>query len=319
MEQKYKEYLNYNFANNEEYRRYIDAIEPPPPYSKIEYYKKKFYRLKVDKEFDIDYNPDVKETSPPPQQSAPTEATDAKESKTEDEKSSSSEAPKPIPLTTKIQLMLHIVFLLSFGFGYIIRSYYHPIPLCLAFLIGAFKKHGRPKFEGWYWRGLIADWNFHDLVTTIFCGISHSNTIAIWVPILIRSFIFIADFINLASRKGSGLAQSINKFTHSASEKREDFLTLKADLEVYIGFYVILALAMYWVTLMLPLFYWQLMQVKYLINPYTSIAFNKLAYQMDYIVAQPNCPFFIKWPLKGLRKLGSFLTNMMRAQPQAQS
>eukprot|EP00826_Nyctotherus_ovalis_P062192 TRINITY_DN8956_c0_g2_i14.p1 TRINITY_DN8956_c0_g2~~TRINITY_DN8956_c0_g2_i14.p1 ORF type:complete len:312 (-),score=73.76 TRINITY_DN8956_c0_g2_i14:26-961(-) len=306
MEEKHKEYLNYNFSDNEEFRRYIDGIEPPPPLSKIERYKKKFYRLKVDKDFDVDYEP---QSVPQPQQAPRAEQGSA----TEQPRKAASQS---IPFTTKLQLVLFLAFLLAFPFGYINRTFYHIIPIALAFIVGLLKKYGRPRFASWYWRGVFMDDHFNNLVGTVVCGISMSSTISIWIPLFLRAIIFIVEFISLAARKGSKLAQSIDGSTKAIARNKENLLTFKADLEVYIGFYLLLALIMRWVSIMLPLFYWQVMQIRYMVSPYSQIALNKLADQMDSIIAHPNCPFLAKWPLKGLRKLGSFMVKMSQPQPQ---
>jgi len=303
MEEKYKEFLKYDFGANEEFRRYLDAIEPPPPLSKIELYKKKFYRLKVDKEFDIKYEPDAQSSPPPQEQGTATEET----------KDSSSKA---ISLITKLQLVLFIAFFLAFPIGYVMRTYYHVIILALAFVVGLLKKYGRPRLESLYWREVFMDDHFNNLVGTVVCGISMSNTISIWLPLLLRSITFVVEFISLAARKGSKLAQTLNKSTSSIARNKENLLTFKADLEIYIGFYLFIALIMRWVSLLLPLFYWQIMQIRYMVSPYTQIALNKLADQMDFIIAHPKCPFFVKWPLKGLRKLGAFMVKMSQPQPQ---
>ena len=116
------------------------------------------------------------------------------------------------------------------------------------------------------------DDSVHNLIAAVVCIMSFSSTVAVWFPLILRAVIFIAECINLLARGGNKLAQIGNKLTVGIVNKKENLLTLKADLEVYIGFYLILALVMGWVSLMLPLFYWQIMQVKYMINGYSRIA-----------------------------------------------
>ena len=58
MEKKYQEFLKYDWKNSEEYKNYINQkvyISPPITGDKILKAKKKFYKLKVDPEFDINY------------------------------------------------------------------------------------------------------------------------------------------------------------------------------------------------------------------------------------------------------------------------
>ena len=59
MEEKYRQYLQYDWNNSEEWKLYFNNIFPVPPSSRVDYYKKKFYKLKVDPDFDINYSPNV--------------------------------------------------------------------------------------------------------------------------------------------------------------------------------------------------------------------------------------------------------------------
>ena len=331
MEAKYKEFLAYNFGENEQFRRYIDAIEPPAPLAKIPFYKKKFYKLRVDPEFDINYNP---ENPQPEEKKAESEESKAKpasddlpsgepQSRPQEEQKTASQPQmmqKSLPWATKLQMMLFFVFLCTFPLGFIARSYYQGIPLILGFIVALVKKYGMPKFNRHYWQGLFMDDHFHNMVSVIVCIISASSTIIIWFPIILRVVIFLAECVSLMAKYGSKLAQITNKVTGKVAEQRDRLLTFKADLEIYAGFYLVLALLMGWVSLILPLFYWQIMQVKYMLNGYSRIALDKLASQMDGISSHPSCPFPLRWLLQGLRKLGAYMVKMTQPeapQPQA--
>lgn len=293
MEQKYRDFLSYDFDGDEQFRRYLDAIEPPPPLNMLGRYKKKFYRLKVDREFDVEYEP---ATAKPCSEQKPN--------------AKGASVSKYIPWTTKLQMILFTVYFMTFCIGYLLRSYYHMVPLGLAFAIGVLKKHGRPKLSSEYWQGVVLDDHLHNLANAVVCTLSFSSTVALSIPLFLRALIFIADFISLAAKKKNKLAILTNNFTGSIAAKRESLLTFKADFEIYIGFYLFITLIMRWTSLYLVYFYWQLMQIKYSVSVYTNIAFTKLAAQMDAITSHSSCPFFVKWPLKALRKLGTLLVGM---------
>ena len=58
MEEKYKKFLNFDWKNSEEYKEYFSKnvyISPPITGDKILKARKKFYKLKVDPDFDINY------------------------------------------------------------------------------------------------------------------------------------------------------------------------------------------------------------------------------------------------------------------------
>ena len=63
MEEKYKKFKEYDWVTSEEWQAYYRNIYPTPPPSKILRYKKKFYRNKIDSDFDIDYKPPEEEQS----------------------------------------------------------------------------------------------------------------------------------------------------------------------------------------------------------------------------------------------------------------
>ena len=54
MEEKYKKFKDYNWDNSKEWNSYFTNIFPTPTQNKALRYKKKFYRNKIDPDFDID-------------------------------------------------------------------------------------------------------------------------------------------------------------------------------------------------------------------------------------------------------------------------
>jgi hypothetical protein len=58
MEDKYKRYTEYSWKDNEKWINYFNSLYPVPPLKLVEKRKKKFYRDNIDKDFDIDYNPE---------------------------------------------------------------------------------------------------------------------------------------------------------------------------------------------------------------------------------------------------------------------
>ena len=53
---KYQNFLNYNWNESAEWKHYFNNLFPVPDNSRIEYYKRKFYKLKIDPDFDTHYN-----------------------------------------------------------------------------------------------------------------------------------------------------------------------------------------------------------------------------------------------------------------------
>ncbi len=325
MEQKYKDFLNYDFTANEQYRPYMDSLYPPPPLTKIPHYKKKFYKQYVDHDFDVNYDPEKREEKPSTAGPAPSEEQkekpaeeNAKKSEEEEKKTDSPQAHrKALPWITKLQMMLFTVFLFTFPVGLVARSFYHGIPLALAYVIALLKKYGMPKFQKIYWQSLLMDEHTHNLIGAVVCIMSFSSTVIVWFPQILRAVLFLAESLHFMANNGNKMAKLVDGISGKVSGQKESLLSFKADLEVYTGFYLIVALLTGWVSLVLPLFYWQVMQIRYLMSGYSRQALDKLAYQMDWLISHPSCPLPFKWILKGLRTAGSYMAKMGQPQPEA--
>ena len=63
MDEKYKQFKEYNWVESKEWQLYYSNLFPTPPPSKILRYKKKFYKNKIDPNFDIDYEPPQEENN----------------------------------------------------------------------------------------------------------------------------------------------------------------------------------------------------------------------------------------------------------------
>lgn len=57
MEQKFKEYRKYDWTLSATWQTYLDNIFPTPTRDRLEKIRRKWYRDKVDKEFDVNYEP----------------------------------------------------------------------------------------------------------------------------------------------------------------------------------------------------------------------------------------------------------------------
>lgn len=58
MEDKFKKYKEYKFKDDEKWQLYLNNLYPMPPLKVFEKRRRKWYRDNVDKDFDINYDPD---------------------------------------------------------------------------------------------------------------------------------------------------------------------------------------------------------------------------------------------------------------------
>lgn len=58
MEEKFKKYKEYDYKGNQKWQLYLNGLYPMPPLKALEKRKRKWYRDNIDKDFDINYEPD---------------------------------------------------------------------------------------------------------------------------------------------------------------------------------------------------------------------------------------------------------------------
>ncbi len=61
MEQKFKQYRSYDWTLSDKWQNYLSNIFPVPPRDRLEKIRRKWYKENVDKEFDVNYNPEANE------------------------------------------------------------------------------------------------------------------------------------------------------------------------------------------------------------------------------------------------------------------
>jgi len=234
MEWKYRYFLNYDFEGDEKYHQYINSIEPPASPDKIDFYKRKYYKLHIDPDFDIHY------------------------------------APKPnsqiLRSSTAIQLVFFILFLISFYYSYPKNQIYYAIPLSIASIIGLVKKYGYSKLITSYWNRIIVDDNFHNLLWTLIFIITYRSFFLIWLPLIIRSTIFITECFNIMSRKGNSLAQLIDYIGVYIVTYKEYLILFKNIIEIALCLILPYLMFKRGTGYIIPLFYWQIFLIKYLLN-----------------------------------------------------
>lgn len=69
---------------------------------------------------------------------------------------------------------------------------------------------------------------------------------------------------------------------------------MKSDMEVYIGFYLLVVWFFGWSHLLSILIYWQLLRIKYMINYNTQASFRRIDLKVGGFVNRPQCPGLIK-------------------------
>ena len=322
MEEKYKKFKEYDWVRSQEWQIYYDNIYPTPPPNKLLRCKKRFYRNKIDPDFDIDYVPPEGESTstsssshratPPPQQNTsykPQEQPQTVEQAFETYRAAQSMAnPINSSLLMNLETILLVGFIVSLPFKY--RTSLFAI---LAFLVRSIRLAGIPKFEMVYVQIFIMNDAAHSLLFTMQSLSDRLNYYMIF-PIVISAVVALCENLH---RAGATIGK---KYIDLVVSKREEIIQSKSHVEIAIGFITIAGIFLKINSILTPIIYWQLMRVRYTINPYTRQSFKEINNIATKFKDSQSCPGIVKTIIEKVQSIIGYMGNMTAPQSgQAQN
>ena len=320
MEEKYKKFKEYNWTESAEWKSYYTNIFPTPPPSKLLRYKKKFYRNKIDPDFDIDYKPlNEEENSYSSTNSSSTSYNQkgntntnsynntfqdmfSKEQTFEAYKAAQSLAnPINSNLLIGIETFLLFAFIISLPF-----SHKTSLLALLGFLVRTVRCVGIPRFDMLYFRALIMNDSCHTLLYTLQTLLDKFNYYII-IPILISTIIALSD-------NGRNIVL-VKKYTNLLNNKREELMEVRSNIEVAIGFVSIFGVFLKINSILTPIVYWQAMKFRYTLNPYIKKSFSQLNYSSNQFKNSENCPKLLSLIIDKIQMSISYLAKLGNPQP----
>lgn len=284
MKAKYRNFVCQKLESHEAYSGFIDGLYPAPTRRTIKTYRKKFYKKYYDPDFDPTF---------------------------EDE-----DFPFPegeVTWCNKLEMFLYAAFLCLLPVGVLMKSYYHLIAISAALIFGLLGRHGMPSLSKEYGKLIISDNNLSDLATVVMSLMCSNNTVILMVPLIFVAIVYISNSLDIMAKKGNFIAKLFNFCFLKFADSDMAILQFKCDLEIFTALYVAALIPFRWVSFIYPLFYVQMMVVRYMINKKSQASFDKLAEQMDTIIAHPYCLFPLRWILLGLRKAGAFIVSSVQS------
>ncbi|MFM7853428.1 MAG: hypothetical protein ACKO96_16290, partial [Flammeovirgaceae bacterium] len=208
--------------------------------------KKKFYKLKVDSEFDINWEP-ANTTS----QTGSNQATNTSYQQNFQYPS----ANPPFITGSKmdigiagIECGIWLYFFLA-----IFAARHHLLKvLCVGLIIRVFRRIGFPKLKMEFAQNLFLDEHFQLFLYTCLFFIDRLNLFVL-VPLQITAVLNIADFFKTYMK--------IKAFDY-IFRKRVELAAIRANSEVAVGFFLIIGVFFGLNSFVLPLFFWQYMRFK---------------------------------------------------------
>ena len=318
MEEKYKQFKEYDWVESKEWQSYYTNIYPTPPPQKILRYKKKFYRNKIDPDFDIDYKPPNEEESntyssssysPNTNSNTNTNANQSNQEYTTEQAFETYKAAQTLanPIQSFPLQLIETFFLLLFLFSLPLR-YKSVLIGFIAFLIRTIRLIGIPKFSINYLQAFIMNDSCHILLYTIQTVTDRINYYML-LPVTVSVIIALCENIKSMNLPVGGII----KYVDLINNKKEEIIQSRSHIELAIGFISIVGIFLKINTILTPIIYWQLIRVRYTLNPYVRKSFSDFNKLADQIKNSNKCP----GPLKFVIDKGQWAFSLMgKLSPQ---
>jgi len=322
MEEKYKKFKEYDWVESKEWQSYYTNIFPTPPPSKILRYKKKFYRNKIDPDFDIDYKPPNEEeqnsyssanTSSSYYNANANNNTNASQDNFSTEQTfetyrAAQTLANPIdsPPLKLLENILLLLFLFSLPF-----RYKTVLLALLAFLVRTIRIVGIPKFDLTYLQAFIMNDSCHTLLFAL-QSLSDRLNYYMMLPVVVSTIIALCDNIRYMDIGG------VKQYIDLVNNKREELIQSKSHIEVAIGFVSIAGIFLKINSILTPIIYWQLMRVRYTLNPYIKKSFTDLNNLANQIKLNEKTPGAIKFIIDKVQLAFSYMGKINNPQPGQQ-
>lgn len=319
MEEKYKKFREFNWKENKDWQKFYSDLYPKPPQSKILKYKKIFYRKNIDPDFDIDYNPknnginafshsckenkeDMDNDTKKEQESNQTLKKNFTIEQTFENYRIAQTLTRPIysPLWRNIESFLMFFFVLTLPFRF--KTIHISL---IAFLIRCIRLTGIPRFEKSYYQALVMNDSFHNFVTCLLALTDRFNYY-MTVPITLSVVIAVCDNF----RNSNISINSIRNFVSTINKNKDDLLKDRSHIEVAIGFITIFGAIIRINSLITPVIYWQLMRVRYMINPYDKQSFILLNSLTNEFKDSPKRSSFLKFAIEIIQAIFRYMGKM---------
>lgn len=297
MEEKYKKFLEYNWENSDEWHSYYINLFPTPPENKIIRYKKKFYRNKIDPDFDIDYKPAFSKEEE--QEQKKSQSTNNNTNKTSSSNSSQKNDYSKTPL-----LNIETILMLLFPFSLPLK-YNSKIISIIIFLIRSIRLVGIPKFEMAYLHQLLKNESFQVFIYSIEILIEKFNFF-LMVPIIISMTIAFCENIK---KYNLNLGTKINQIIDWMNNKKEDILQDKSDIELGMVIFLIVGFMLKINSLIIFIIHIQVLYIKYNFDFRLKRSLNKLNSYVNLFKNSNNCPVICKNIIEKIQNMFEYLGN----------
>jgi hypothetical protein len=300
MEEKIKKFLEFNWRDSAEWQSYFSNIFPTPPGNKVEHYKKKFYKLKIDPDFEISW--DVSQNG----QSGTTNTTNTNTTSTnQNSRASFPNTFYASPVNTQTSILLsYVEASLWVGFMISIVPQYHTLKFAaLALLIRVYRRVGFPRLSMEFAQQLFLDEHFQLLLYALLFLIDRFNLFVL-VPLCMTALLNLSEIMKAASNP---IFRFLTPYCDKLLNKRVEFALMRSNVEIAIGFLLFVGIFLGLNSFLTPLFYWQYLRFKYIINNDTKTSFGNVNGYINAIKTNANVPGGLKFVLEKIQQFGEYM------------
>lgn len=152
-------------------------------------------------------------------------------------------------------MIVWVLFFLSLP----LRLYTNWLAL-VALLIAIVKRYGIPKFSKDFLQRIMFDDNLQMLPYLAVVAVAAGGNLILYMPLVLHGFLEVAPLFKDLLRTKPNLPIVSSPFIRNYIDKgvahRTEFANMKADMEVYIGIYLIVVWFLGWSSLLTIMMYW---------------------------------------------------------------
>jgi len=320
MDEKYKQFQEYNWIESKEWQLYYSNLFPTPPPSKILRYKKKFYHNKIDPNFDIDYEPPKEEEKTSTNNTQYSNENQNYSNQTNQESFSNEQTFETYkaaqtlarPINSKNLFLIETISLVIFLFSLPIR-YKTNLLSIIAFLIRSIRLVGIPEFNMTYLQAALMNDACHTLLFAVQIILDRLNYYMLF-PVIISAILALCENIKVLKIK-MPLGQ---EYIDYVTIKKEEIIQSRANVEVAIGFVSIIGIFLKLNSILTPVIYWQMIRVRYTLNPYIKQSFKEINEFANSIKKSEKCPGIVKTIIDKVQWAVDYLGKMNNPQQNSQ-
>ena len=179
----------------------------------------------------------------------------------------------------------------------------------MAFLVRTIRIVGIPRFEMTYLQAFILNDACHTLLFTVQCLADRTNYYMM-LPVAISAIIALCDNLRALNLAVGG----VKKYVDLVNNKKEDIIQSKSHIEVAIGFVCVAGIFLKINSFLTPIIYWQLLRVRYTLNPYIKQSFVELNKKANEIKNSPKCPVPLKLVIDKVQWAFSYMSKLNSPQ-----